>query len=143
MTFIKKAVLGEARPTVNWKGGVPGNPYISNDVISPSLNEIVMINVENNGIDPAEFVTVNFPEANAASGGATIALANLLDKKAGTPGYFRAVPFSGDSISFGATDEVQIPLDAFIVFGWCRFVSDGNGTWHATSIGGDYLTFPE
>lgn len=122
------SVIGGA-PTINWKGGTPGNPYIAGDTVNATHGSVVMIDVAN-----PDSVTVNLPAITAISAGKLVGIRNLHSKKT-TPGGILVVPDAGDAVEtygVGATVQSSNPLQNVHL----HLESDGVGRWNAAFFGG-------
>jgi hypothetical protein len=121
----------------NWKGGIVGNPYVAGDTVNNfEVGQVVMAQV-----GAPDVMTIEFPQADEASAGKELRIVNLNDSKLLTSGTPQLTPASGDRIGSGAVDEVVIPYQEEL-FGTLTFISDGNGWWHHSSIGGDAFVTP-
>jgi len=96
--------LGGSAPSLIWKNGTAGNPFVDGDTINAVHNSIIMIQVP-------EFdrVVINLPAITPDSAGRTIQVRNMLDQKMG--------PFPGNVVlKAGLDDTVEFisPLDDFV-----------------------------
>jgi hypothetical protein len=116
-------------PAINWKGGTPGNPYITGDTVAPGFNTITMVSFA----DP-DTLTINLPPITPGSAGQRVMVRNLVNKKSLTPGHIIIAPDLADSFETFSTG--QVATDTSGLFVHYEFESDGVGRWNHVVFGG-------
>lgn len=114
---------GSARLTPLWKGGVPGDSFLTGDTVNPAFNDHVMFKCPS-----GDSVTFNMPVAGAAQAGFRIGFYDTVfaSKSVGTVLF---VPQTGQSIA-GHPLSASRKLNADGTIGkWLEMAWDGDETW--------------
>jgi hypothetical protein len=135
MTFIRAALQSDA-PTINWKGGTPGNPYVAGDTAVAGFDEIVMVQV----LDP-DVVTIQLPAITTASAGKRVAVRNLTDKKTTTAGKIAWSPDAADAMEAVAVDQ-DVAGAGSLFNSHHEWESDGVGRWNHVGWGAPLFQAP-
>lgn len=121
-------------PTLNWKGGTPGNPYIVGDTAFGEHNSIVYFDMS----DP-DVATLNLPAITPESGGLRVMARNIVNKKKTAPGLLHVQPAEGDQVEELGEGVLGVIEDDVVYF---DLESDGVGTWRLVSWGAPAFATP-
>lgn len=123
-------------PTIRWKNGTPGNPFVTGDTVNADFGDIIMISVE----DP-DTININLPDITSDSGGKTVSVRNFVDKKSADPGLIHVTPGASDAVEAFATGATVVTGGVEVIY--FTLESDGVGRWSHVIFGGGQLVWTE